>query len=83
MGQPRTLFLLFSVFFKQNNTIFTTNQCEKCPSNIRRRDSNPRPLEHESSPITTKPVANLIKPLIYDSGVVPDLKLPHITTLEL
>ena len=25
------------------------------PSSIRRRDSNPRPLENESSPITTKP----------------------------
>ena len=27
----------------------------KRPSSIRRRDSNPRPLEHESSPITTRP----------------------------
>ena len=25
------------------------------PSSIRRRDSNPRPLEHESTPITTRP----------------------------
>ena len=44
--------------FPTNNTIFTTNQCEKmskCPSSIRRRDSNPRPYEHELSPITTRP----------------------------
>ena len=27
----------------------------KCPSSIRRRDSNPRPFEHESSPLTTRP----------------------------
>ena len=44
-GQPRPLFCLFSVFSK-NNTLFTT-------SSIRCRDSNPRPLEHELSPITT------------------------------
>ena len=38
-------------------TIFTTNQCEKmsCPSSIRRQDSNPRLLERESPPITTRP----------------------------
>ena len=28
--------------------------CEKCPSSIWCRDSNPRPLEHESLPITTR-----------------------------
>ena len=27
----------------------------KCPSSIRRRDSNPRPFKHELSPITTRP----------------------------
>ena len=27
----------------------------KCSSSIRRRDSNPRPFKHESSPITTRP----------------------------
>ena len=51
---------LFSIYFRsfqKNNTIFTTNQCEKmsCPSSIWHRDSNPRPLEHESPPITTRP----------------------------
>ena len=54
MGQPRPLFCLFSVFaYKQYNV--TTNICEKCPSSIRCRDSNPRPSERESLPITTRP----------------------------
>ena len=51
---------LFFIYFRSlqtNITIFTTNQCEKmsCPSSIRRQDSNPRPLERESLPITTRP----------------------------
>ena len=56
------LFFVYFRSFQTNNTIFTTNQCEKmsCPSSIRRRDSNPQPLERESPPITTRPVANLI-----------------------
>ena len=49
------LFLFIFGLFQTNNTIFTTNQCEKCPSSIRRWDSNPRPLERESPPITTRP----------------------------
>ena len=42
--------------FQTHNTIFT-NQCEKmsCPSCIQRPVSNQRPLEHELSPITTRP----------------------------
>ena len=40
--------------FQTNNTNSTPNQCEKCPSSIRCRDSNPQPLEHESLPITTR-----------------------------
>ena len=35
--------------------MLTTNICEKYPSSIRCRDSNPRPLDHESPPITTRP----------------------------
>ena len=55
LGQPRPLFYLFSSFQTHIITIFTTNKREKCPSSIRCRDSNSRPLEHESSPITTRP----------------------------
>ena len=54
-GPTPASFCLFSVFSnKQYN--FTTNPCEKmpCPSRKRHRDSNPRPLKHESSPITTR-----------------------------
>ena len=54
MGQPRPLFCLFPVF-SNKRYIFTTIICEKCPSSIRCRDSNPRPLECESLPITTRP----------------------------
>ena len=51
-------FVLFSVFSNKHNYIFTTDQREKmsCPSSIWRRDSNPRPLEREPPPITTRPV---------------------------
>ena len=52
MSQPRPLFH-FCLF--KHTTIFTTNKCEKCPSSIRRRDSNSRPLEHEPPPVTTRP----------------------------
>ena len=55
MGQPRPLFVYFRSF-QTINRIFTTNQCEKCQCiQFRLQDSNPRPFEHESSPITTRP----------------------------
>ena len=49
------LFFVYFQSFQTNHTIFTTNQFEKCPSSLRRQDLNPRPLEHESSPLTTRP----------------------------
>ena len=54
---PASFSFIFGLF-QTNNTMFTTNQCEKisCPSSIRRRDSSPQPLEHESPPITTRPL---------------------------
>ena len=56
MGQPRLLFAYFRSF-QTNNTIFTTNQSEK--SHVHpvygTRIQNPRPSEHESPPITTRP----------------------------
>ena len=42
--------------FQANITIFTTIQCEKCPSSIRCHDLIPRPLVRESPPVTTRPV---------------------------
>ena len=41
--------------FRQTLQIFTTNVCEKCPCSIWHRDSNPRPQERESPPLTTRP----------------------------
>ena len=60
MGQPRSLFDLFSSL-QTHITFFITNKCEKCPSSIRCWDSNWQPLEHESPPITTRPRKKLRK----------------------
>ena len=40
----------FSFAFPNNFTIFTTNKCEKCPSILWCRDSNPRPSEKSLLP---------------------------------
>ena len=53
-ANPGLLFVYYQSL-QTNITIFTTNLCEKCSSNIRCRDSNPWPLECESLPITTRP----------------------------
>ena len=49
-------FCIFSTF-QIRITILTSNICEIMlwPSSIRRLDFNPRPLEHKSPPITTRP----------------------------
>ena len=52
-GSSRASFLLYFQSFQTNNTIFTIYQCENCPFSILRPDSNPQPLDNESSPITT------------------------------
>ena len=54
-GPTLASFCFFRSFQTNIITIFTANMCEKCPSNIQCWDSNPRPLEHESLPITTRP----------------------------
>ena len=56
MGHPRPLFHLFLVFFKQTSIQFLQQKyVKKYPSSIQHQDSNPQPLEQESSPITTRP----------------------------
>ena len=55
MGQPRPLFHLFSSFFNQISQFLQQINVNKCPYSIRCRDSNSRPLKHESPPITTRP----------------------------
>ena len=52
---PRPLLLFIFSLFKQAKQFFTTIQCEKCPSSIRSWDFNPRPLDHDSSSLTTGP----------------------------
>ena len=55
MGHIRPLFVYFR-FFKQTVQFFTTNQCDKLSIQYKVcGDSNPQPLEHDSSPITTSP----------------------------
>ena len=56
-GRIPASFCLFSVISNKQYNFFTKDQCGKmsCPSSIVRRDSNPQPLKHESSPITTRP----------------------------
>ena len=49
------LFFVYFRSFQTNFTIFTMNKCEEYTSSIRRRESNPRHLERESLPITTRP----------------------------
>ena len=41
-------------FFQTNITILQQINVKKCPPSIRCWDSNPRPPEHESPPITTR-----------------------------
>ena len=45
---PASFSFIFGLFQTNINTIFTTNQCEKCLSSVRCWDLNPRPSEHES-----------------------------------
>ena len=42
------------MFFPNKQYNFLTNKCEKCPSGFRCWDTNPQPLVHESSPVTTR-----------------------------
>ena len=53
MCQPQPLFIYFH-FFKHTLQFLQQINVKKCPSSIRCQDSNSRPLEHESPPITTR-----------------------------
>ena len=54
-GPTLASFLFIFGLFKTNYTIFISDKCEKCPSSIQWWDSNSQHVEHESSPITTRP----------------------------
>ena len=53
MVQPASFSFIFGLF--KQTIIFLQQINVKCPSSIRYRDSNPRPLDRESTPITTRP----------------------------
>ena len=56
MGQPRPLSSFICGPFKQKSLqILQQINVKKCPSSIRCQDSIPRPSEHESPPIITRP----------------------------
>ena len=48
-------FLIYFHLFKHKLQFLQQLNVKKCPSSIQCRDSNSRPLEHESPPITTRP----------------------------
>ena len=52
MGRSRPHFSFIFSLFKQTLQFLKQINVKKCPSIIRRQDSNPH-LEHESSPLTT------------------------------
>ena len=54
MANPSLCLFIFDIF-QTNNTILQQINVKKWPSSIRCRDSNPWPLKHETSPITTRP----------------------------
>ena len=84
MGQSWPLFHLFSSF-QTRLTIFTTNKCERVyiqylalGFELTTFGTCVSSLYHKTSGQSYKHFM-LIN---YNSGVVPDLKIPHITTLE-
>ena len=55
-GPTPASFSIFSVFSNKQYNFYNNSMWKmSCPSSIQRRDSNPRPLEHKMSPITTRP----------------------------
>jgi len=52
---PVSFSFIFGLFQTNINKILQQINVKKCPSGIQHWDSNPRPLEHESPPITTRP----------------------------
>ena len=52
---PASFQFIFGLFQTNINTILHQINVKKCPSSIQCWDSNPRPSEHVSAPITTGP----------------------------
>ena len=57
MGQPQPLFRLFLVFSNKQYNFYSKYKWKmSSPSSIWLQNLNPQPLEHETSPLTTRPV---------------------------
>ena len=54
-GPTPASFSFIFVFFKQTLQFFQQINVKKCPSSIRRQDSNSQPSDYESPPLTTRP----------------------------
>ena len=77
----------FSFIFVFANKQYNSYHCEKSPSNIQCWDSNPRPWEHQSPPITTRPEFNpppseLLKTLLAVSQQISGHQPPINLQLE-
>ena len=55
MAQPGLFLFIYGLFKQTIKFLQQMNVKKSCPSSIWHWDSNPQPLEHESSPITTRP----------------------------
>ena len=80
-GTSLASFCLLSSF-QINNTIFTRNICEKCPSNIWCQDLNTRLSVHESPPITTRPGLRLYKIFNCQKRFGPHVYVLHFEVLN-
>ena len=74
MGPPG-LFLFTFGLFKQTIQFLQQSNVKKFPFSIWHWDSNPQPLDHELSPITTRPGLppryKHFTNVNYDTGIVP------------
>ena len=68
-GPSPASFWFISVFFKPTIQFLQQIYVKKYPSSIRRGDSNPQPLEHELSHITTRPGLLYTAPDLWGEGL--------------
>ena len=73
MGHPRPLFHLSSVFSNHSPILLQINK-KNNPSSIRCLESNPRPLDYQSPPITTRPglQSNWLELFLGPCDITPD-----------
>ena len=69
-ANPGLFYHLLLVFSNKYHCNFKIKYIQKCPFTIQSWDLNPRPLEHESPPITTRPE---LLPNIFFKWAIPGL----------